>query len=102
MKDGVEFSLHVTNVENHAVELRFPDGQTHDLVVLDSAGREVWRWSTGRLFTQSIRNKLLDANESVTYEEHWDGHAHPGTYTAVATLRSSNFPVEDRVTFTLP
>lgn len=102
VRRGVVLSLHVTNAEDHAVEIEFPDGQTHEFVVLDSVGREVWRWSTGRLFTQSMRNKLLDANESLTYQERWEGKARPGTYTAVATLRSSNFPIEERVPFTLP
>lgn len=100
--DGITVALHVTNVADHSVELRFPSGQTHDFVVLDSVGRELWRWSNGRMFTQAIQNKLLDANETLSFEEHWDGPHQPGHYTAVATLRSDNHPVEQRIGFTLP
>ena len=41
------------------VELDFPDGQTHDFVVLDAAGSEVWRWSDGRMFTQAHAEQVL-------------------------------------------
>lgn len=99
---GIDFALHVSNLEDHAVELDFPSGQTHDFVVVDSLGREVWRWSNGRMFTQTFQNKLLGSRETVTYQEHWDGKRRRGRFTAVALLKSSNHPVEERVTFTLP
>lgn len=99
---GVRLTLHVTNVSDHAVELNFPNGQTHDFVVVDSQGREVWRWSTGRMFTQALRTSLLAANETVTYEERWPEHGRHGSFTAIALLKSSNHPVEERVAFTLP
>src|SRR5947208_1753037 len=55
----VQFALHVTNQSRKHVELSFPNGQTHEFVVLDSVGRELWRWSASRLFTQGVQNKLL-------------------------------------------
>lgn len=99
---GVAFTLHVTNVADHAVELDFPSGQTHDFVVIDSLGREVWRWSDGRLFTQAFQNKFLDSKETATYAERWDGRGRRGRFTAIALLKSSNHPVEERISFTLP
>ena len=102
VKKDVSFTLHVTNTSDSHVEIDFPNGQTHDFIVFDSLGREVWRWSNGRMFTQTVRNKLLAGKETVTYEEHWmPGNRH-GQYTAVARLESSNHPVEERVQFTLP
>lgn len=100
--NGVAFSLHVTNVADHSLELNFPNGQTHDFVVLDSVGREVWRWSTGRMFTQALQNKLLGSTETVTYEEKWAPSGLHGPFTAVAILRSSNFPIKEKVAFKLP
>jgi hypothetical protein len=100
--DGVHLTLRITNISHHAVELTFPSGETHDFVVIDSLGREVWRWSDGRMFTQALRNKLLDASETITYEEHWPARGRQGHFTAVALLKSSNHPVEERVAFTLP
>jgi intracellular proteinase inhibitor BsuPI len=100
--DHVKFTLHVTNRSEKRIELNFPNGQTHDIVVLDSLSREVWRWSEGRLFTQSLQNRVLGSNETASYEEQWSPKTAHGTYTAVATLRSTNYPVEQKVEFTLP
>ena len=99
--DDVKFSFHVTNSSAKRVELRFPSGQTHDLVVFDMQGREVWRWSQGRMFTQSMQNKILAASDTITFTETWRPD-HPGTYTAVASLLSQNYPTEQRAEFSLP
>lgn len=97
---SVHFAIEVANDSPKRVELIFPDGRTHDFAVLDSAGREVWRWSRGRLFTQGIQNRLLDARDSAVYDERWEPPA-PGHYTLVAQLRSANYPVQQRVEFAL-
>ena len=99
--ETVKFAFHVTNSSAKRVELRFPSGQTHDLVVLDPQGREVWRWSRGRMFTQSMQNKVLASSDTLTFTETWHPE-HPGTYTAVASLLSQNFPTEQRAEFSLP
>ncbi len=99
--DDVQFNLHVTNSSARRVELRFPSGQTHDVVVLDAQGREVWRWSRGRMFTQAIQNKILAASDTLTFTEHWRPER-AGSYTAVASLLSENYPSEQRVDFSLP
>jgi hypothetical protein len=96
----VRFAIEVANDSRKRVELSFPDGRTHDFVVLDAGGREVWRWSAGRLFTQAMQNRLLDAHDSVVYDERWTPPA-PGRYTLVAQLRSENYPVQQRVDFAL-
>lgn len=57
--DKLNFSLHVTNNTAKMLELQFPDGQTHDFIVLDFAGKEVWRWSEGRMFTSAMRSTTL-------------------------------------------
>src|SRR4029078_10248612 len=56
----LRFSLDVRNVDKKKLELRSPDGQTHDFAVLDSAGHEVYRWSEGRMFTQSLQNRTIE------------------------------------------
>ncbi len=100
--DGVRFAFHVTNATAKTIELNFPSGQTHEFVVLDSTGRQLWRWSEGRMFTQALQNKPVDAREIVTFEDRWEATAAHGRLTAVATLRSSNYPVESRIDFALP
>jgi hypothetical protein len=101
VNNTVTLTLHVTNRSDGRVEITFPSGQTHDFVVHDSAGRNVWRWSEGRLFTQAIRNKNLDAKETLSYDVAWRPTDVHGRFTAIATLRSSNYPVRDSVEFEL-
>ena len=100
--DGVRFALHVTNEAQKSLELTFPDGQTHDIVVLDAAQREVWRWSDGRMFTQALQTRVLDEDETASYEAAWPARSVHGAFTAVASLRSENHPVEQRVRFVIP
>ncbi|MBX9928225.1 MAG: hypothetical protein K2X99_04855 [Gemmatimonadaceae bacterium] len=101
VRDGVTFAMHVTNDGAKKVELAFNSGQTHDIVVLDSLGRETWRWSTGRLFTQALQNKVLRTADTLAIEERWRATA-PGRYTVIATLASANFPLEQRTEFVVP
>jgi hypothetical protein len=99
----VELALQVVNVSDKRVEVTFPDGRTHDFVVLDSAGAEVWRWSRARMFTQALQSRTIAAGDSIGFAERWARPAGArGRYTAVAVLASENFPVEQRVAFTLP
>lgn len=101
VKNGVEFKLDVRNNTKRMVELRFPNGMTHDFVVFDESGKEVWRWSSGRMFTQAIQNKLVKSNDSAVYADKWNGKNAHGKFTAVAILSSENHPVEERVEFAL-
>ena len=96
----VTFLLEVTNKTGKLIELNFPSGKTHDFAVLDAAGREVWRWSRDRMFTQTLRNAPLSRDASVTFSEEWTA-AQPGTYTVVASALAENHPVEERTTFTV-
>ena len=101
-RDGVRFALRVTNETKKHVELAFPNGQTHEFVVVDSVGREIWRWSSTRLFTQALQNKLLSSGESMRVAEEWPHPPRHGTYTVIATLNCTNFPVQQRAEFVIP
>lgn len=95
---AVRFDFSVTNGGGGKVEMHFPTGQTHDLVVLDTLGREVWRWSKGRMFTQLIQNKILRNADTLAFDDSWK-NAPRGQYVAVARLASENYPIEQRTTF---
>jgi len=98
---NVRFAIQVANGTSKRVELSFPTGRTHEFVVLDDKGKEVWRWSSGRMFTQSMQNRLLDTNDSFEFAERWS-HPAAGRYTLVAQLNSGNYPVNQQVEFSLP
>ena len=97
----LRFGLDVSNVSKKSVELSFPDGQTHDFAVLDSAGREVYRWGATRMFTQSYQNRTIEAGETLRIAEQASPSLPHGSYVAVATLRSTNFPMQERIAFEL-
>jgi hypothetical protein len=98
----VRLAFHVTNTGKKRVELNFPSGQTYDFVILDTLGREMWRWATGRMFTQALRNKSLAGGEALDLEETWkESSLPPGRYTARALLTSENFPLVQQTEFTV-
>ena len=98
----VNLALRVENDSDKRIELTFASGQTHDFVVLDEAGTEVWRWSADRMFTQAMQNKLVPARDTITYSERWEHGGRHGKFTAVAVLNSTNHPLEHRAEFQLP
>lgn len=98
---AVHFALNVANNSEKRLELEFPSGQSYDFVVLDSIGREVWRWANGRMFTQSLRNRMLSGGDTLSFDERWERPKQHGQYTVVATLRSSNYPMQERAQFVL-
>jgi hypothetical protein len=100
--DDVHFVFRVTNTTGKKLELNFPNGQTHDVTVLDASGGEVWHWGSGQMFTQALRNQPLDSHASLTYQVRWRRPAAHGALTAVGTLTSTNYPTESRVAFALP
>ena len=95
---GVRLALHVINSTGKRVEITYPTGQAYDFVIVDSTGRDVWHWAEGRIFTSSVQNKLLGKGESIDVAEEWTP-AKPGRFTAIATLRSTNFPIQERAGF---
>ena len=94
----MRFNFRVVNASPKNVEVNFPSGQSYDFVVVDSVGREVWRWSADRIFTQSVRNKLLGKGDAITVSEKWSSPKY-GKFTAIAQLTSKNYPIEERIAF---
>jgi hypothetical protein len=104
-KDDAEklrFTLNVKNNTTKMLEIRFPDGQTHDFFVKDFTGKVIWRWSEGRMFTSAMKSETLKGKGETAFEESWDIGGQHGSFTAVAILKSNNFPVETSVQFMLP
>jgi Intracellular proteinase inhibitor len=100
--EKLRFTLSVKNNTTKMLELRFPDGQTHDFFVKDFAGKVIWRWSEGRMFTSAMRSETLKGKGETAFEESWNTEGQHGSFTAVAILKSNNFPVETSVQFMLP
>ncbi len=101
VRDEVAFDFAVTNDGDKKAELEFPSGQTHEIVVQDASGREVWRWSEGRMFTQAIQNKVLRTADTLHIRERWTPSA-PGKYVVLASVASANYPLVRRAEFVVP
>jgi hypothetical protein len=91
---GIQMTLTVTNTADRLLPFRFLSGQNYDFAVLDSAGKEVWRWSKKQYFTTVTRSEALRPQSAWKYEAVWDhrdneGNAVPaGEYRIVGRLTS--------------
>ncbi|MBV9774512.1 MAG: hypothetical protein JO040_11215, partial [Gemmatimonadetes bacterium] len=70
-RDSVRFVLQVTNAGTQPMALDFSSGQSFDFVVQQD-GRELWRWSGDRMFTQALRSETLAAGETRTFSATWN------------------------------
>lgn len=59
----------LTNRGDRAVELSFPSEQRIEILLHDSVGRVVTRWSENRAFEEQPGNLLINPNEHVEYSE---------------------------------
>lgn len=100
--DSVRFVLQVTNATRAPIPITFPTGQSAEFTV-SRDGRELWRWSADRGFTQAVRQETLAPGETRTYEATWNPPAGiTGQLVARAVLTSSDQRVEQASYFALP
>ena len=66
-----QLPVHVllTNRGDHAVELTFPSEQRIEILLHDSSGRVVTRWSENRTFDETVGVVLINPNEHIDYYE---------------------------------
>ncbi|WP_049925174.1 BsuPI-related putative proteinase inhibitor [Halopiger goleimassiliensis] len=95
----VEFAFTVTNDGSDTVDLQFSDAAKAEFVVQDE-GREIWRYTDGRMFAQMLSTDRLEPGESTTYDAEWTD-PRPGRYTAVAELRAQEATCEARTDLTI-
>ncbi len=70
---GYEFEIVATNVSDEPVTMEFRNGQVFDLWILGTDGALVWRWASGRMFTQALREIRLLPGESASRRVVWPG-----------------------------
>lgn len=68
--EPVQLSLTVENTGARSEVLRFSSGQQYDFMV-SMSGREVWRWSSGRVFIQALTSITLSPGEKKTFTATW-------------------------------
>jgi hypothetical protein len=83
---AVTWRLEVENRSHETVALRFSSGKDGD-VALRRDGREVYRWSAGRLFSQALREVPLTPAATHSFRLEDPGLALPaGSYELIGEL----------------
>jgi hypothetical protein len=98
-RDSVELILHATNPTSQAVSLQFSSGQRYDFMVLDGQGREVWRWSADKMFTQALGTEVLAPGQGLQYRAVWPSAGRNGQFVAVARITALERRLEQRTEF---
>lgn len=71
--DGkVIFDFELTNHYPETKQLKLGSGQQFEVVITDEAGKEVYRYSDGKLFTLALLLKNLNPGESLKWQDEWD------------------------------
>ena len=80
--ESVTLTLVVRNLSEEDRTLELSSSQTYDFVAFEKGGEEIWRWSSGMMFTQVIGSVTIEARGSKAYKVSWSmAGIQPGTYT---------------------
>jgi len=81
-------------VFNHAptpVRFDFTSSQRYDVVIEDQQGKEIWRWSSGRMFTMALGQETVGpAKPQLTYEAEYTAKLKAGRYGIKGLLTDAN------------
>nr|MDO8043828.1 BsuPI-related putative proteinase inhibitor [Candidatus Baldrarchaeota archaeon] len=96
----LSFSLEISNTQDKTLKLFFPTSKIYDFAVYDESGKEVYRWSRNKLFTQVITRIVLKPKETKVFSLEWDQKvrfgekAKPGKYQIIGEV--GPFWLEDK------
>lgn len=85
--------IQLRNTTRDPIAVTFSTSQSVDIVLTSSAGVEVYRWSTGRFFEQSVRQVTVEGRSSVPLDIGDDLTAvPPGFYEVTVSLTNTDPP----------
>jgi len=80
--ESVTLTLLVRNLSEKGQSFELASSQTYDFIAFKKGGYEIWRWSSGMMFTQVIGSVTIEARGSNAYKVSWSmAGIEPGTYT---------------------
>ncbi|MGH7909209.1 MAG: BsuPI-related putative proteinase inhibitor [Thermodesulfobacteriota bacterium] len=71
LKEPIIMTLTVTNKSKETFHYSFRSSQVYDFVVKED-NKEIWRWSTDKVFAQVIIEFTLAPGKSESFEESWE------------------------------
>jgi len=78
---GFSLTLTVRNLSGKPRTFEFSSGQTFDFFAYEKEGAQVWRWSEGMMFIQSLASETIEAGGNRDYKASWDAAGQgPGKY----------------------
>jgi intracellular proteinase inhibitor BsuPI len=96
--EPILLTLRIMNRTPRPVSLHFRSGQRYDLVVEDPQGRQVWRWSTGQVFTQALGEETLrPAGGELAYRVTVRERLRPSRYTVTGIVPAEEGPMSASV-----
>lgn len=93
----IPVQLRLTNTSSAAVTLHFANAQKYDISVTEAEGREVWRWSAGKMFAQATEELTLKPGEWFNYFEKIESGALPAGDHSVAAWSTAEELVNEQV-----
>ncbi len=99
---SIRMVLTIRNRTSDTLKLSLPSACTHDMVVTTKQHKELWRWSTGRMFAQVLTDVTLLPGESKSFVEIWDQTGSdgrpvpPGEYEAVGLIPARNEDIRSK------
>lgn len=99
--ETLRLKLSIENTGKETQELTFNSSQRFDVRVEDESGREIWRWSDGRVFAQVIETVAIQPGKSISFDAEWPGidsaekPVSPGDYSVFAWFTADNLRSEE-------
>jgi hypothetical protein len=70
--EPIEMTLRIANCATEPITRTFADEQRYDFSAREVGGVEVWRWSRGMDFAETLGEVTLEPEQEVTFSETWD------------------------------
>ncbi|TLS37853.1 BsuPI-related putative proteinase inhibitor [Pseudalkalibacillus caeni] len=86
------FTVKITNNMEEELLLTFPTGQKIEVEVQNKKGEELYRYSEGRMFTQSFEKVRIPPNETKQWTADWNtgiNQLEPGPYLITGIITAT-------------
>jgi hypothetical protein len=100
--EPLELTLEVVNHSARPVTLNFRTAQRYDLLIQNTQGQEVWRWSAEQMFAQMLGQETLSPNGGkLTYRAVRREPLPRGAYTVIGVVPAVDARLSARLQITV-